>query len=98
MERVREHPSVRCLQWVTNVGSTSWQKALLNPLPTQVAKRPQLGSEPFAKVALGLSCAERRGHMGRHNQAPKQVLGVVTLHAICQERHVVVLGPDSQVV
>ena len=30
-------------------------------------------------------CAERRGHEGKQNQAPKQLLGVVTLHAVCEE-------------
>lgn len=29
--------------------------------------------------------AKQRGHMGRQSQAPKQVLGVVVLHPICEE-------------
>jgi len=32
--------------------------------------------------ALG---AKQRGQMGEQSQAPKQALGVVTLHAICEE-------------
>ena len=32
-----------------------------------------------------LICAEHRCHAGKQSQAPKQVLGVVTLHAICEE-------------
>jgi hypothetical protein len=34
------------------------------------------------ELAVG---ANQRGHKGRQSQAPKQVLGVVTLHAICEE-------------
>jgi hypothetical protein len=29
--------------------------------------------------------AKQRGQMGEQSQAPKQALGVVTLHAICEE-------------
>lgn len=50
------------------------------------------------EVALFFIRAERRGHPGKHNQAPKQVLGVVTLHAICEARHVVVPEPSSHFV
>jgi hypothetical protein len=42
--------------------------------------------------------ARQRDYMGKHNQAPRQVLGVVTLHAICEEWHVVVTEPVLQVV
>jgi hypothetical protein len=38
-----------------------------------------------SKVALFFICAKHRGHAGKQNQAPKQVLGVVTLHAVCEE-------------
>ena len=38
------------------------------------------------------------GHKGKQSQAPKQVLGVVTLHAVCEERHVVVVEPSTHVV
>jgi hypothetical protein len=34
------------------------------------------------------SCLQRevqRGHMGKQSHAPKQLLGVVTLHAVCEE-------------
>jgi hypothetical protein len=45
----------------------------------------QIGSRHSSKVSPFFVGAEQRDHMGKHNQAPKQVLGVVTLHAICEE-------------
>ena len=43
----------------------------------------------WARSGLRFSCERvrtaSRCHMGRQSQAPKQVLGVVTLHAICEE-------------
>jgi hypothetical protein len=53
--------------------------------PTRWTKRSQIGSRHPAKVSLFLVGAKQRGHKGRQSQAPKQVLGVVTLHAICEE-------------
>jgi hypothetical protein len=41
--------------------------------------------EHSPKVSPFFVGANRRGHKGRQSQAPKQVLGVVTLHAICEE-------------
>jgi hypothetical protein len=41
--------------------------------------------QPSSEVALFFICTERRGHAGKQNQAPKQALGVVTLHAVCEE-------------
>ena len=41
--------------------------------------------EALSKVSPFFVGAEQRDHIGKHNQAPKQVLGVVTLHAICEE-------------
>jgi hypothetical protein len=41
--------------------------------------------EHSSKVSLFFVGAKQRGHKGRQSQAPKQVLGVVTLHAICEE-------------
>ena len=41
--------------------------------------------EHTSKVSLIFVGAKHQGHMGRQSQAPKQVLGVVTLHAICEE-------------
>ena len=41
--------------------------------------------EALSKVSLFFVGAKQRGHKGRQSQAPKQVLGVVTLHAICEE-------------
>ena len=43
-------------------------------------------------------CAKYRGHEGKQNQAPKQLLGVVTLHAVCEDTHVVVVELSLQVV
>ena len=43
------------------------------------------GSKPSSKVALFFICAEQRGHGPKQNRAPKQVLEVVTLHAVCEE-------------
>lgn len=45
----------------------------------------QNGSTPSSEVPLLFTCAKQWRHNGEHNQAPKQVLGVVTLHAICEE-------------
>ena len=72
--------------WVENSGRQRdelhrWR----NPLPTQRTKPSQIGSKPSSKVALFFICAKYRGHEGKQNQAPKQVLGVVTLHAVCEE-------------
>jgi len=36
--------------------------------------------------------------MGKHSHAPKQVWGAPPLHAVCQERHVVVAVPSLHVV
>ena len=47
---------------------------------------------------LFVAGAKQRDHMGKHSQAPRQVLGVVTLHAICEDWHVVVTEPALQVV
>jgi hypothetical protein len=55
-------------------------------------------SKPSSEVALFFICAKHRGHMGRQSQAPKQVWGAVALHAVCQERHVVVAEPSTHVV
>ena len=41
--------------------------------------------EHASKVSVFFVGANQRRHMGRQSQAPKQVLGVVTLHAICEE-------------
>jgi hypothetical protein len=41
--------------------------------------------ERSSKVSLFFVDAKQRRHKGRQSQAPKQVLGVVTLHAICEE-------------
>ena len=41
--------------------------------------------EHSSKVSLIFVGAKQQGHKGRQSQAPKQVLGVVTLHAICEE-------------
>ena len=41
--------------------------------------------EHSSKVSQFFVGAEQRGHMGRQSQAPKQALGVVTLHPICEE-------------
>ena len=41
--------------------------------------------EHSSKVSLFFVGAKQRGQMGEQSQAPKQVLGVVTLHAICEE-------------
>ena len=38
-----------------------------------------------SKVSLFFVGAKQRGQMGEQSQAPKQALGVVTLHAICEE-------------
>ena len=51
-----------------------------------------------AATPLFFICAKHRGHKGKQSQAPKQVLGVVTLHAVCEERHVVVPEPSSHFV
>ena len=45
----------------------------------------QIGSRHSSKVSLFFVGAKQRGHKGEQSQAPKQVLGVVTLHAICEE-------------
>lgn len=42
-------------------------------------------SEPSFEVSLFFVGAKQRGQMGRQSQAPRQALGVVTLHAICEE-------------
>ena len=52
---------------------------------TQIALTPGCGSKPSSKVALFFICAKQRDHKGKQSQAPKQVLGVVTLHAVCEE-------------
>ena len=54
--------------------------------------------KPSSDVALFVICAKHRGHKGKQTQAPKQVLGVDTLHAVCEERHVVVAEPSTHVV
>lgn len=41
--------------------------------------------EHSSKVSLFFVGADQRGQKGEQSQAPKQVLGVVTLHAICEE-------------
>ena len=46
---------------------------------------PVYGSKPSSEVALFFICAKHRGHAGKQSQAPKQVLGVVTLQAVCDE-------------
>jgi hypothetical protein len=53
--------------------SDSWDKALPNRI------------EHSAKASPFFVGAKQRGHIGRQSQAPKQALGVVTLHAICEE-------------
>jgi hypothetical protein len=40
----------------------------------------------FGCFANAFSSKEvQRGHMGKQSHAPKQLLGVVTLHAVCEE-------------
>jgi hypothetical protein len=41
--------------------------------------------EALFRSRASLHSREQRNQMGKHNQAPRQVLGVVTLHAICEE-------------
>ena len=41
--------------------------------------------EHSSKVSLFFVGAKQRGQMGEQSQAPKQALGVVTLHAIWEE-------------
>ena len=41
--------------------------------------------EHSSKVSRFFVGAKQRGQMGEQSQAPKQALGVVTLHAICEE-------------
>jgi hypothetical protein len=41
--------------------------------------------EHSSKVSRFFVDAKQRGQMGEQSQAPKQALGVVTLHAICEE-------------
>ena len=53
--------------------------------PMPVSRSTRNGSKPSSKVALFFICAKHRGHKGKQSQAPKQVLGVVTLHAVCEE-------------
>lgn len=43
------------------------------------------GLQSFSDPVDEASLKRQLGHKGAHNQAPKQVLGVVTLHAICVE-------------
>jgi hypothetical protein len=54
--------------------------------------------EHYSKVLLCFVGDKQRAQMGEQSQAPKQALGVVTLHAICEEWHVVVPEPALQVV
>jgi hypothetical protein len=60
------------------------------PLPRHCKDEPRLLQRtrrhpPPRTYAQLIRSQQFRGHMGRQSQAPKQVLGVVTLHAICEE-------------
>jgi hypothetical protein len=67
--------------WVENNGVRRdelhrWIAILYRPSGRSVLKRIE---------ALFFACIEQGCHAGKQSQAPKQVLGVVTLHAICEE-------------
>lgn len=36
-------------------------------------------------IFTSVTQAARQDHAGKQNQAPRQVFGVVTLHAVCEE-------------
>jgi hypothetical protein len=70
------------LRFVRSVRDGQESRAFLSRDFLQQFPRPDLGHSPT------LSCLARgrtMGHAGKQSQAPKQVLGVVTLHAICEE-------------
>jgi hypothetical protein len=48
-------------------------------------RRDTIASVEVQMQDVGQYCRSPGIHMGKHNQAPRQVLGLVTLHAIWEE-------------
>lgn len=72
--------------WVESVGANAMNFiAGLQSFSDPVDEAPLKRIEALSEIGLFFICAEQRGQAGKQSQAPKQVLGVVTLHAVCEE-------------
>src|SRR4029079_12231675 len=69
-------------QWAQRDELHRWAAILFRPSGRSV---PKTDRSPLPKSRYSSFAPSIGGHAGKQSQAPKQVLGVVTLHAVCEE-------------